>query len=348
MNIIKDGEMRMKKLEFKIIDENMGAQYHHYLLGIILQNENNWKFVFNNYMRILVKHYANCHGDFCFDGIYSVNHNILQELIIRGPVEEFHNIVKKCIDHELYVVLNINEQMLPYRRAYNQYYFRHDIIIYGYDEGKREYITAGFNEEMKYCEQIFTFKEIEKAYYSMKNEWDYEFFLFSYNEKYVAELDLERIKKELKYYVKGENANDLELDALFAKRNDTYYVNNSYNGYYGIEVYTYLIEQIKKQINIFNKQTGVCVNDLRTLNVLKSHISIIKKFTEDYIYNIDCKIRTCSEIEDIIKSLHMISALFMRCGEGGDVRTAKKIINLLQKCKKKEKEVIHGLIKEVI
>ena len=41
------------------------------------------------------------------------------------------------------------------------------------------------------------------------------------------------------------------------------------------------------------------------------------------------------EIEDIIKDLHMISALFMRCGERGNVKAAKKIINLLQKCKKK-------------
>ena len=41
----------MKSLAFQVVEGNMGAQYHHYLLGIILQNEEGKKFVFNNYMR---------------------------------------------------------------------------------------------------------------------------------------------------------------------------------------------------------------------------------------------------------------------------------------------------------
>ena len=47
----------MKSLAFQVVEGNMGAQYHHYLLGIILQNEEGKKFVFNNYMSMLVKHF---------------------------------------------------------------------------------------------------------------------------------------------------------------------------------------------------------------------------------------------------------------------------------------------------
>ena len=34
-----EGLQKMKSLEFQVVEGNMGAQYHHYLLGIILQNE---------------------------------------------------------------------------------------------------------------------------------------------------------------------------------------------------------------------------------------------------------------------------------------------------------------------
>lgn len=336
---------KMKKLNFKIIENNMGSQYHHYLLGIILQNKNNWKFVYNNYIGILVKHYANSHGDFCFDGIYSANHHILQELIIRGPLTDFHNTIKECLDHDLYVVMNINEQILPYRRAYNRYYFRHDVIIYGYDEEKQQYVTAGFDEETKYCEKWYAFEEIEKAYYAMLNEWDFEFFIFRYNDQYVVELDLPKIKKELEFFVEGKNPNSLELEDLFEKRIDTYYVNNSYKDYYGIEVYTYLIDRLKKQSKILKKKEVLCTNDLRTLNVLKTHLYIINRFINDEIKIENNHITLLSEeMIKIINNLHMISSLIIRYIGRSEEKKLKTAIKLLQKCKKEERIIINKIL----
>ena len=102
----------MKSLAYQVVEGNMGAQYHHYLLGIILQNEEGKKFVFNNYMSMLVKHFYDSHGDFAFDGVYSCHRDILDQLIIRGPLEHFHETIQKSIDHGKYVVINVNEEKL--------------------------------------------------------------------------------------------------------------------------------------------------------------------------------------------------------------------------------------------
>ena len=200
-----EGLQKMKSLAFQVVEGNMGAQYHHYLLGIILQNEEGKKFVFNNYMSMLVKHFYDSHGDFAFDGVYSCHRDILDQLIIRGPLEHFHETIQKSIDHGKYVVINVNEENLSCRQAYHHHYFRHDLLIYGYDSQEKTYLTAGFNENMEFCTQAYAYKEVEYAYYTMKNEWDFEFFAFAWNRQYNTELNLKKIVTDLSLYKSKPN-----------------------------------------------------------------------------------------------------------------------------------------------
>lgn len=243
----------MIKLPFCIFPENMGAQYHHYFFGIILQKEENWNFIFNNYMGMLVKHFHNSHGDFAFDGIYSCDSKMMRQLIIRGPVQNFKDTVIQCLNKGAYVIVNVNEQNLPFRQAYQNHYFRHDLLIYGYDDEKELFVTAGFDENMEFCERCYRYSVVEHAYRTMQNEWDFEFFAFRWNNFYVEEVDEGKIKQELKAYLHGDNRNELDLSEFLDNSADTYYVNNSYKEYYGIQLYDYLTDRLKGQHKLFLK-----------------------------------------------------------------------------------------------
>ncbi len=296
----------MKSLAFQVVEGNMGAQYHHYLLGIILQNEEGKKFVFNNYMSMLVKHFYDSHGDFAFDGVYSCHRDILDQLIIRGPLEHFHETIQKSIDHGKYVVINVNEENLPCRQAYHHHYFRHDLLIYGYDSQEKTYLTAGFNENMEFCTQAYAYKEVEYAYYTMKNEWDFEFFAFAWNRQYNTELNLKKIITDLSIYIEGENPNRTALEQFLEIGYDSYFIQNSYKEYYGIRLYDYITDRLKGQHKLFRKENSnevIGVNDLRTINALRAHIHIISELVE-YIVSGEKKEELIQKLCDLPEKQH--------------------------------------------
>ena len=341
-----EGLQKMKSLAFQVVEGNMGAQYHHYLLGIILQNEEGKKFVFNNYMSMLVKHFYDSHGDFAFDGVYSCHRDILDQLIIRGPLEHFHETIQKSIDHGKYVVINVNEENLSCRQAYHHHYFRHDLLIYGYDSQEKTYLTAGFNENMEFCTQAYAYKEVEYAYYTMKNEWDFEFFAFAWNRQYNTELNLKKIITDLSIYIEGENPNRTALEQFLETGHDSYFIQNSYKEYYGIRLYDYITDRLKGQHKLFRKENSnevIGVNDLRTINALRAHIHIISELVE-YVVSGEKKEELISQLKKQDQTLYGIKLLLLRYVEAPERKTRKKLLDMLGKAREREAE----LLKEVI
>lgn len=336
----------MKELEFRLLEDNMGAQYHQYLFGILLTNPKNKAFIYNNYMGMLVKHYYDSHVDFVFDGIYACRDNIFRQLIIRGPVERLHYMIKECIDGGAYVIINVNEENLSKRSALHQKYFRHDLLIYGYDKRKKRYRTVGFDEQFHYSVIDYSWEEIELAYGSMKSEWDYEFFAFSLQEDYEAKLDIPHIVKELERYLQGENPVSLQLERFLEGRDESYFVNDSYKNYYGIRVYDYLVERMKgtqKRFLNMSCNDTLGVHDIRSINALWAHIKII----EDMIGEICDDTELSEELQKHRKELYAGKLLFMNYLRCPDRKNEKKTIRHLWELKRKEKEVI-GRILEVL
>lgn len=339
-------ETQRIELPFRVIEGNMGAQYHHYLFGIILNNENNKNFIYNNYMGMLVKHFYDSHGDFSFDGIYSCHKNVLNQLVIRGPLENFHETIQKCLFNARYVVINLNEQNLLHRQVYNNHYFRHDLLIYGYDEVKQNYLTVGFDENMEFKSIKYSFKEVEYAYFTMENEWDFEFFAFQWNQEYLEDLNLPRIIAELQYYVQGLNSNKIALDSFLEGDYDTYFVQNSYKNYYGIRVYNYLQERLKGQHKLFQKKSSnemIGVNDLRTFNALRAHNLLVKNMLQD----VSKKENTMEIIEGFKKHNQILYAgklLLLRYVDTPERKICKKLIDMLDKAKNLEKKLIDETI----
>lgn len=328
-----------KELPVVVFDENLGAQYHNFLLFIILTKESNKYFVYENYIELSVKHWRDAHIDFSYDGIYACNHTMLQQLIFRGPMTDLHSFIKQSIDSRCYVIMNINEQFLPNRQSYHRDYFRHDILISGYDIEEGEYITVGIDEHMHYKKDRHRFVDIEKAYYSMQNEWDYEIFLFRFNETYSHKKDKEQIIRHLKNYCKGENPGLLYCADFLNNRRDTpAFVYSNYVGeYYGIEVYTYLMERIKKQYKFLSHVTEedkLGVLELRAINVLKSHCKLIRRIQEELL--ISPSQESTENFIKIEKKIEGVKLLLLKYFSEGQKKDCKKAVERLKQVKDME------------
>lgn len=339
-----------KELPLVMLEDNYGAQYQNYFLSIALTNPQNKYFVYENYLELSIKHEYNNHIDYAFDGIYTCDRGIMNKFIIRGPVKDLYMIVSQSIDHGYYVVLNLNEQFLPNRQAYGNYCFRHDLLIVGYDEETNEYITVGFDADMQYSKIRYNVRIVEEAYYRMESEWDFEVFIFRFNREYQAESDREKIRLHLENYLTGENPNRFYLEDFMRDPSQSIeFVNNNYVGdYYGINVYDYLIERIKKQYKLFGnvkEEDKLGVLDMRSLNTLRTHSMIIKNMLNDIACDVPAEI--IETLEKLEKKITGVKILILKYFADGEKKGCRKAAERLKQIKDEEKkicrEVIHCL-----
>lgn len=332
-----------KELPVVMLEDNYGAQYQNYFLSIALTNPQNKFFVYENYIELSIKHEYDNHIDYAFDGIYTCDKGLLNKFIIRGPIQDFHTIVKKSIDSDCYVVMNINEQFLPNRQAYANHYFRHDLLIIGYNDEENQYITVGFDANMQYSKVRYDFGIVKEAYYRMQSEWDFEVFIFHINQEYHSELDKKKILRHLENYCMGKNPNGFYFDNFLKNPTKSIeFVNNNYVGdYYGINVYDYLIERIKKQYKILGRvkeEDKLGVLDLRSLNTLRTHSMLLKDMLNDILD--DTPEEMIDTLEKIEKRIMGVKVLILKYFSDGEKKGCKKAVERLKKVKEEEKEVV--------
>lgn len=88
------------------------------------------------------KDYDHLYGvySYFFDVEYFKYYEILE---VWGNLDKF---VKYCLNRGYYLLIRLDEYYLPGRKAYNEYHYEHDNLIYGYDN--REYYLLGYNEKV--------------------------------------------------------------------------------------------------------------------------------------------------------------------------------------------------------
>lgn len=110
--------------------------------------------------------------------------------------------IKQYIDLNYYIILCVNERYIPYRKAYKNRDYYHDILIYGYDEKNESFYTIAYDDAGKYCTHTISFNQIEMAYRNHPDRF-YRFYALKVNKNYdfdsisVKSL-LRRIKRHLR------------------------------------------------------------------------------------------------------------------------------------------------------
>lgn len=91
-----------------------------------------------------------------FDCIEDFDKNIRQERVIY--------ILKNILSKGHYIYCCIDEFFIPCRRDYMKKHGIHDLLIYGFNDEKKVFLTAGYDETMHYNKNEISYINIQLAY----------------------------------------------------------------------------------------------------------------------------------------------------------------------------------------
>ncbi len=138
--------------------------YNHHAFGTGIITTAPWgmNWIYNNY--IMLGFYPDegpLTFDFYMDYIYCqpvFDREFLSNSIIKYIKEKPDSLVISQINDGKYVECCVDEYYIPNREAYGAYHFIHNLLIYGYDDDKKIFYTAGYDESGKYTADTLSYK----------------------------------------------------------------------------------------------------------------------------------------------------------------------------------------------
>lgn len=264
--------------------------HHAFGTGIITSVPEGKNWIYNNYIQLAYyPRYGKFSFDFFMDYIYC-QPVFDREHIHDGTMCELKydviNTVINALNNEKYVEVCVNEFYIPEREAYKTYPFRHNILLYGYDEKKKEFYTAGYKEDGHFGIQNLSAKILKKAspsgitFLGFRKEYD-----FSLKPRWIRyQLDA--------YYGKGEQppVGAYEKEGL----------------YLGIEAVVALFDDLKIRL-----QKAELI-DIRPISVLVEHgrlmlerVRLLSEFRCAIDGELDYWKRECEKREVLLKRIYM-------------------------------------------
>ena len=154
-------------LEFNTNPPVNTYNHHAFGTGIITTVPGGMNWLYNNYIQLVYyPEYGKFSFDFYMDYIYCQpvfdREHIHDETVKALGIDVMDYITEGILSGK-YVIMCVNEYYIPDREAYRTYSFRHNLLIYGYDDRRKVYKTAGYNAAGHFDVQEIDRKTIKKA-----------------------------------------------------------------------------------------------------------------------------------------------------------------------------------------
>lgn len=214
------------------------------------------------------------------------------------------------INKGLYIYTEINEYFIPNRKSFNNCYFTHDILIYGYSNSQKLLFTIAYNEKRKYEKQAISYDDFLKAFNSCKTKYLLKTMVFSIDNNYNFNcLQYDKIKNDLKKYIYPSKK------------------------YLGINVYKYL------ENDLIRSHSNKYIN-MRSFRTIKEHKKILFLLSEFFVLP--------NEIKELLNELINDSNIIFNLSLKYNITNNEKIINsiILRLKQLKTKEII--VIKKIL
>lgn len=192
------------------------------------------------------------------DGLIKQNIVNIPDFILKKNLFSMAKIARKCLDQGYYIYGQYNEFYIPGKTAYLTKYYPNDYILYGFDDNKEEFLSAGLvNDE--YITFRIPYEEYRNA---LKNEGQNQehFYYLHFNKHLDLDFDMTGLKKRLYDYLNSINPE------------------NSGNAM-GLEAIRHLSLYIKEKIELHEEF------ELRLLYAVREHKKLMLKRLEYMINN---------------------------------------------------------------
>ncbi|MFL1674096.1 cysteine peptidase family C39 domain-containing protein [Paenibacillus dendritiformis] len=254
--------MGVKELEL-VIPPIVGYQYVAYPLCTALAREEALPWFYSNFIHLY------CHQDlegerasrsvpltFYGEDFLRCPWLITQKLEREFVLDSHPGIVEflvNSINSGYTISLYVDEFYIPRRRVYRQIHYAHDILVYGYDDGKRVFFVLGYDEEMQFRKTLVPFHELEQGFQHLEwtDRYEEHIYLYKFNRTGSYSLDPAFIKESLEQYLSG-------CDVSWRHRGTA----DPWERAFGVNVYPALIR---------NMPALVRKRDIRPIHILWEH-----------------------------------------------------------------------------
>lgn len=205
------------RVELKFCENPLSKMYHNlaFPLGIIQANAK------SDITPWLCGKYTNCFflhkdtSDTMFDICVHDKRALTDKILIQERIvllREFYKklsidyveLLKTFISIGCYPSGIYNEEFILGKINYNECYFEHDYILYGYDDDKQVFLSAGYLKNQKFQKYEISYRNMRDALYSLREDRPCFWFL-RYNENAEFIFDIKKVKKGISSYINCEN-----------------------------------------------------------------------------------------------------------------------------------------------
>ena len=265
-----------------------------------------------------------------------IEYDDIDQQLIHSLEINIAEFVKKCIDTNVYVNLDLNEYYIPDRDNWNKKPYDHENLIFGYDNNDSLFHIMGYKGGKPYYSKV-TYDDFLKAYsgctppvFHERNKIElirYNYCDFQHKE------DINAIHLGLSDY----------LTSYDSRTRNRQIIQNDLDLIFGISIYDCILSN--------NENMKYFFDDIRISHFLMEHKKLMKQrvcflFTRGYIANCDY-IDLSSIFEEIYETSLTVRNLVLRNLIQGNVNTSSKICSLMIEMEKKEQKGISNLIKAI-
>lgn len=237
--------------------------------------------------------------------------------------------VKKLIQTSHYICGNYDEYYIKSKRAYNKFHCRHDYILYGYDDEKQIFYSAGYTNRNVYEDFDISYDDYLKSLMHM-DEDQIEFNIWRYNPEFEYKFDLKRVLMGFENYINSNCTKETSIEG---------YV-------YGIDSLRLLKQNFEESLH--NKDENIDIRYTRNfveheylmlLRIRYISQKIIQGFNDianeyEYIYNKALLIHNNAIKYNITKNKASVEFIVLLMGEiiNYEENNLSKFYNALIKC----------------
>lgn len=215
--------MKTRILPFELSPSMSNYQLKAFELGIVEANEESIRpWIYNRYINQLymVKDlrftYTNYDRWHAAEGVTECQKLcVMPEMIDSCSGINIINLIYEMINSGYYVFGRYNEYFIPEKKAYQNYYYVHDFLIYGYDESKQVYYSAGYLSDGKYKPFVISFDDFLTSLKTVTTE-KLNFHFIKYNKGIDNKINVRMIYEDLFDYLHSINRrNIVNKDKVF-------------------------------------------------------------------------------------------------------------------------------------
>lgn len=248
--------------------------------------------------------------------------------------EDIINFIKKALDLEYYIYLNVDEYYIPHRVAYKKIHKSHDILIFGYDDETSEFSVLGYNEKYLFAKTKVSFELFREGFLGLNtiNNNCTQIYLYKFKKNSNYTFRLTTVIDSLKEYLLSIDSSE-KFNSI-AEPEDLVF---------GIKCYDYL-DKYLEIVYIENKEI-----DIRYLQKLLEHkvcmFRRIKYLEQEKYLN---ESSNCYNMYNkVVKDAKHIKLLAMKFNKTYDTVTLLSIQEKIQLLKQIESDILFKVVKEI-